>query len=58
MIQNVSASWTDDGPATLNQLNITVPKGKLCAIIGSVGSGKVSNMKTHILFIESLDSGI
>ncbi|KAJ8734780.1 hypothetical protein PYW08_014030 [Mythimna loreyi] len=42
LIQNVSASWTDDGPITLNQLNITVPKGKLCAIIGSVGSGKSS----------------
>lgn len=41
LIQNVSASWTEDGPITLRNINITVPKGKLCAIIGSVGSGKV-----------------
>ncbi|XP_075985083.1 ATP-binding cassette sub-family C member 4-like [Anticarsia gemmatalis] len=42
LIQNVSASWTEDGPITLNNLNLTVPKGKLCAIIGAVGSGKSS----------------
>ncbi|XP_060810578.1 ATP-binding cassette sub-family C member 4 isoform X2 [Amyelois transitella] len=42
LIQDVSASWTDNGPVTLKNLNITVPKGKLCAIIGSVGSGKSS----------------
>lgn len=41
LIQNVYASWTEDGPITLHNVNITVPKGKLCAIIGSVGSGKV-----------------
>ncbi|XP_037964111.2 ATP-binding cassette sub-family C member 4 isoform X2 [Plutella xylostella] len=42
LIQNISAKWTDDGPITLNNINIAVPKGKLCAIIGSVGSGKSS----------------
>lgn len=43
LIQNVSARWTEDGPLTLNNLNITIPKGSLCAIIGAVGSGKVMN---------------
>ncbi|XP_049887652.1 ATP-binding cassette subfamily C member 4-like isoform X1 [Pectinophora gossypiella] len=42
LIQNVNASWTEDGPLTLRDVSITVPKGKLCAIIGSVGSGKSS----------------
>ncbi|KAG6461025.1 multidrug resistance-associated protein 4 isoform X1 [Manduca sexta] len=41
-LQDVFANWTEDGPATLHDINITVPKGKLCAIIGSVGSGKSS----------------
>ncbi|XP_013144481.1 PREDICTED: probable multidrug resistance-associated protein lethal(2)03659 [Papilio polytes] len=41
-IQDVSASWSDKGPVTLRNINLTVPKGKLCAIIGSVGSGKSS----------------
>ncbi|XP_037871800.1 ATP-binding cassette subfamily C member 4 isoform X1 [Bombyx mori] len=42
LIQDVSANWTETGPLTLCNVNITVPKGKLCAIIGSVGSGKSS----------------
>lgn len=41
LLQDVCANWTEDGPITLRNLNLTVPKGKLCAIIGSVGSGKV-----------------
>lgn len=58
MIQNVSASWTDDGPATLNQLNITVPKGKLCAIIGSVGSGKSSVLQLLLNELRSTNGKI
>ncbi|KOB65590.1 ABC transporter family C protein ABCC2, partial [Operophtera brumata] len=42
LLQDVNASWTEDGPVTLRGLNLTLPKGKLCAIIGSVGSGKSS----------------
>lgn len=41
LIQDVCARWTEDGPLTLKNINFTVPKGKLCAVIGSVGSGKV-----------------
>lgn len=43
VIQNVSAKWTEEGPESLKNITINLPKGKLCAIIGSVGSGKVSN---------------
>ena len=40
---NVNASWTSDyNTKTLSDLNIKVKSGKLCAIIGSVGSGKSS----------------
>ncbi|XP_068628825.1 ATP-binding cassette sub-family C member 4-like isoform X2 [Battus philenor] len=42
LLQDVSANWTEGGPITLHNINLTVPKGKLCAIIGSVGSGKSS----------------
>lgn len=41
-IQNVSANWIEDGPVTLRNINLSIPKGKLCAIIGAVGSGKSS----------------
>lgn len=50
LIQNVNASWIDDGPLTLNQLNLQIPKGKLCAIIGSVGSGKVCCFSMNVSF--------
>ncbi|XP_023934404.2 ATP-binding cassette sub-family C member 4 isoform X1 [Bicyclus anynana] len=42
LIKDVMANWTEDGPVTLRNINLSVPKGKLCAIIGSVGSGKSS----------------
>lgn len=50
LLQDVNASWTEDGPITLRNLNLTVPKGKLCAIIGSVGSGKVGIRTTSSVF--------
>ncbi|XP_026726081.1 multidrug resistance-associated protein 4 [Trichoplusia ni] len=58
LIQNVSASWTDDGPITLNNLNLTVPKGKLCAIIGSVGSGKSSILQLLLSELRSTNGRI
>src|SRR5690606_16967653 len=48
-IENASFQWAsaDAQPSeakapTLNSINIKVPKGKLMAIVGSVGSGKTS----------------
>ncbi|KAJ8734037.1 hypothetical protein PYW07_014588 [Mythimna separata] len=58
LIQNVSASWTDDGPITLNQINLVVPKGKLCAIIGSVGSGKSSVLQLLLSELRSTNGRI
>nr|QCO93577.1 ATP-binding cassette subfamily C member 6 [Chilo suppressalis] len=49
-LQDVCANWTEDGPVTLRNINVTIPKGKLCAIIGSVGSGKSSIL--HLLLNE------
>lgn len=49
LIQNVNASWTEDGPLTLRNVSITVPRGKLLAIIGAVGAGKVNIL--HILLL-------
>ncbi|XP_017778100.1 PREDICTED: multidrug resistance-associated protein 4 [Nicrophorus vespilloides] len=42
-LTNVNASWTSEKEhLTLNGLNLTIPAGKLCAIVGPVGSGKSS----------------
>lgn len=42
-IRNGSAKWTPDSIAdTLIKISLCVRPGKLCAVIGPVGSGKVS----------------
>ncbi|XP_041974686.1 ATP-binding cassette sub-family C member 4 isoform X2 [Aricia agestis] len=56
-IQNVSARWTDDA-VTLKNINITIPKGKLCAIIGSVGSGKSSVLQLLLNELRSTQGSI
>lgn len=41
-ISNATAKWTSDQPEnTLNNINLTVKPGRLVAIIGPVGAGKV-----------------
>lgn len=40
-IERVQASWTSE-QHTLKNLNISIPTGMLCAIVGPVGSGKSS----------------
>jgi len=43
VILNVSAKWMDDQISnTLEKINLTVRPGRLLAIIGSVGAGKVN----------------
>ena len=39
-LNNVSAQWSKE-ETTLSDVNLEVQKGKLVAVIGSVGAGKV-----------------
>lgn len=42
-LRDVSASWTGDpNMLALKNISMRLRKGKLCAIIGPVGAGKVS----------------
>lgn len=42
--QNIKASWSKDHIVnTLYNINLTVPKGQIFAIVGPVGAGKVIN---------------
>lgn len=42
VLHDVSASWTGDpNMMALKNISMRLRKGKLCAIIGAVGSGKV-----------------
>ena len=41
-INDVSASWEEDASRqTLQQVNLNIGSGQLCALIGPVGAGKV-----------------
>jgi len=43
VILNATAKWTDDQNSnTLEKINLTVRPGRLLAVIGSVGAGKVN----------------
>ena len=42
MMKNITASWTENTIAnTLHDINVQIEPGKLYAIVGSVGAGKV-----------------
>lgn len=42
-LKNINAKWTSSGQnLTLRDINLTIARGKLCAIIGPVGAGKSS----------------
>lgn len=47
---DVNASWIPNTP-TLNNLNVIIPEGTLCAIIGPVGSGKSSILQVSNLLV-------
>ncbi|XP_017848791.2 multidrug resistance-associated protein 4-like [Drosophila busckii] len=43
LLKNLSASWLKEQPqCTLEQFNLKIKPGQLCAVIGAVGSGKSS----------------
>ncbi|KAH9380804.1 hypothetical protein HPB48_020242 [Haemaphysalis longicornis] len=46
IIKDASFSWSKDSEATLTDLNISIPKGGLAAVVGSVGSGKSSMLSS------------
>ena len=41
-IQDASFTWSKDLPPVLSHVNVSVKKGELVAVVGSVGSGKSS----------------
>lgn len=53
-LSGVTAKWTesDSDDTTLKNLSLRIRRGKLCAVIGPVGSGKVS----HADFVNENDN--
>nr|XP_037273420.1 multidrug resistance-associated protein 1-like [Rhipicephalus microplus] len=47
-VEDASFAWSRDSPAMLNDITVSVPKGSLVAIVGSVGSGKSSLLSAFL----------
>jgi ABC-type multidrug transport system fused ATPase/permease subunit len=44
-VRNASFSWSNDGPAVLDHINMDVRKGQLAMIVGPVASGKTTLLR-------------
>nr|XP_056722539.1 ATP-binding cassette sub-family C member 6-like [Euleptes europaea] len=42
VVRNGTFSWGTECPPCLKRINLTVPQGSLCAVVGQVGAGKSS----------------
>ena len=51
-IQNMEFSYPGQERPTLNNINLTIPAGKVTAIVGSSGSGKTTLLKLLLRFYE------
>lgn len=57
--QNLSFKYgTSSMPMVLNNLNITIPEGKVTAIVGASGSGKTTLLKMLLKFYKPSDGNI
>jgi ATP-binding cassette subfamily B protein len=56
--KNVSFSYPKSNQPVLKNINLTIPKGKITAIIGSTGSGKSSIINLLMRFYEYTDGSI
>ncbi|KAL4709187.1 hypothetical protein ACJJTC_008115 [Scirpophaga incertulas] len=58
-LKNVSCSWSNDiNNCTIKNVSLLIPQGKLCAIIGSVGSGKSSFLQLLLKELPALSGTV
>ena len=58
LVEDGNFSWTDDEKPTLENVNLTIPQGKIVAVIGKVGSGKSSLLSAIIGEIKKLSGKV
>ncbi|XP_037922724.1 probable multidrug resistance-associated protein lethal(2)03659 isoform X3 [Hermetia illucens] len=58
LMKNVTATWELNRTNTLNNIDLELPQGKLCAIIGPVGAGKSSLLQLLLGELPILDGSV
>lgn len=58
LMKNVTATWELNRTNTLNNIELELPQGKLCAIIGPVGAGKSSLLQLLLGELPILDGSV
>lgn len=58
VLNDISFRYTGSSSLVLDQLNLTIPKNKITAIVGVSGSGKTTLMKMLLKFYEPSDGNI
>ncbi|XP_017085489.2 ATP-binding cassette sub-family C member 4 [Drosophila eugracilis] len=58
-IKDINASWDNEKPQrTLQNINLQIEKGQLCAVIGPVGAGKSSILQLLLGELPVIDGGV
>ena len=57
-LNNVSFKYDELSPDVLKNINLTIPSGKVTAVVGSSGSGKTTLLKLLMRFYEPTDGEI
>ncbi|EDW66850.1 ATP-binding cassette sub-family C member 4 [Drosophila virilis] len=59
VLKDISASWDKEKPQrTLQNFNLKIEKGQLCAVIGQVGAGKSSLLQLLLGELPIIDGGV
>lgn len=58
VFRNVSLAYTEGGPLSLNQINLTIQQGEKVALVGHSGAGKTSLAQILLRFVEATEGEV
>ncbi|XP_060548899.1 ATP-binding cassette sub-family C member 6 [Pantherophis guttatus] len=58
IVTNGTFSWCREGSPCLNRINLSVPQGSLCAVVGQVGAGKSSLLSALLGELQRIEGSV
>ncbi|KAM3826474.1 ATP-binding cassette sub-family C member 6 [Vipera latastei] len=58
VVTNGTFRWCREGSLCLNRINLTVPQGSLCAVVGQVGAGKSSLLSALLGELQKMEGSV